>query len=86
MNALITLREPVVLPAAPQPQDPDPAVETGVDPIPNVDEDGHPFGWSHREVAGMRFARWRRDRGDFDDDRIGDEPEPLPPIVREADR
>lgn len=65
---LVTLREPVVVPA----------------PIPELDADGRPLDWSYREAAGLRFERWRADRGDFDGDRFGLRPEPLPPIVRDS--
>jgi len=63
---LVTLREPVVLPPA----------------IPECDADGKPLDWSYDQAAGLRFARWRADHGHFDDDLVGDAPEPLPPIVR----
>jgi hypothetical protein len=71
MTGLITLRRPAVL---------------ALDPEPPELEDGRPLGWSIREVRGLRFARWRAQRGDFDGDRFGLAPEPMPPIVREVDR
>ena len=63
---LVTLREPVVLPPG----------------IPELDEDGKPLDWTYRQAAGLRFERWRADRGDFDGDRFGLSAEPIPPIVR----
>lgn len=69
MTPVITLREPLVLPRR---------------PLPLEDGDGNPFDWSMRQATGLRFERWRAERGDFDGDRFGLRPEPLPPIVREV--
>lgn len=58
-----------------------------VDPIvkrPRDPEERPPLDWSHREAAGLRFERWRAERGDFDGDRFGLRPEPLPPVVRDG--
>jgi hypothetical protein len=64
VTGLVTLREPIVTSAGPG--------------IPELDEDGHPLDWSHRQAAGLRFEHWRAARGDFDGDRFGLRPEPLP--------
>lgn len=77
MTGLITLREPVVTTPVPTPEEPT---------VPLEDENGHPLDWTLRQVNGLRFARWRAQHGEFDDDIVGGTPEPLPPIVREVAR
>jgi hypothetical protein len=62
MTGLVTLRDPVVL----------------LPGIPELDADCKPLDWSHRQAAGLRFERWRAERGDFDGDRFGLAPEPIP--------
>jgi hypothetical protein len=61
---LVTIREPLVLPPG----------------IPELDDDGQPLDWTHRQAAGLRFERWRAERGDFDGDRFGLAPEPVETI------
>lgn len=68
MTGLITLREPVVTTPDTEP------------PLPVVDEDGKPIEWTHRQAAGLRFERWRAQRGDFDGDRFPLAREPVPAI------
>ena len=75
MTGLVTLMDPPIRPAAP-PDEP---------ALPAVDEDGKPLDWTHRQTSGLRFARWRAQRGDFDGDRFGLAPEPMPPVLRKVE-
>jgi hypothetical protein len=82
VTGLITLRRPIV--ATPDP-DPLSFLASSLPAVlPQLDEDGQPHGWSFRQATGLRFAKWRAARGDFDGDRFGLRPEPLPPIVAET--
>ncbi len=78
MTPVISLRGPIVTRQPAPPDDLPPA-------IPELLTNGTPADWSYREAAGLRFERWRAERGDFDGDRFGLIPEPMPPIVLAID-